>query len=130
MSISPPCTDLHTFLLDVKTRRTSDDEPTRVIYAVIAPSEDHARRTAESFGHTIVTVDTWRLGAQNRDTIQSGVIPCETDPYNGKLSRTLDPFHATATTTVGSRGVLTHVCASCAERWHTHKERKPGIKWA
>lgn len=40
---------------------------------------------------------------------------CEYNPDTGKLSRLSDPFHATATVSVGTREPL-RVCGSCAHR--------------
>jgi len=66
----------------------------------------------------------------NSDALRDGLIPCETEPRYGGLSRTTHPFHAGATVTVGSqRGNRRHVCEQCAERWHKHQAREEGVQW-
>lgn len=66
----------------------------------------------------------------NSDAIQAGIIPCETNPASGLLSRTGDQFHGRAVVTVGSqKGGMRHVCASCALKYHRHQEQRPGVKW-
>jgi hypothetical protein len=67
----------------------------------------------------------------NSDAIQAGLIPCETNPRTGALSRTLEPFHAKATETVGTgNDRRRHVCIECAEKHHRGLKRRRGaIVW-
>lgn len=66
----------------------------------------------------------------NSDAIQAGLIPCETNPRTGGLSRTLEPFHAQAAETVGTnKDGRRHVCTECAVKHHKHLRRRPGIIW-
>lgn len=66
----------------------------------------------------------------NGQAIRNGLIPCETDPDTGHLSRTTWPFHAVATYTTGSaRGGFRHVCAGCLERHHKGLRVRSGIRW-
>lgn len=66
----------------------------------------------------------------NSDAIQDKMIPCETDPRSGELSRTLDPFHGQAVMTVGQvKGGRRHVCRECAEKHHKHLVWRMGIYW-
>jgi hypothetical protein len=67
----------------------------------------------------------------NADALRAGIVPCETDPASGGLSRTLEPFHAAAELTAGSqRGSLRHVCAGCARAHHQHLRQRPGVLWS
>lgn len=67
---------------------------------------------------------------RNSDAIRYGLVPCETNPDTGGLSRTGQSFHAVATITVGSvRGNKKHVCAECAERYHRHQKQAGGVLW-
>lgn len=64
----------------------------------------------------------------NSNAIRAGLIPCETNPHTGALSRTLEPFHARATDTVGvNEGGRRHVCSECAEKHHKHLRRRVGM---
>lgn len=66
----------------------------------------------------------------NSAAIQQGLIPCETNPRDGSLSRTVQPFHAVAVVTVGGRnGQLRHVCAGCLEKFHAKVHVQCGIVW-
>lgn len=119
-----------TFILDVKTQ-CHGGAPGRTKYAIYALDRDSAVTIAERvFGHPVIECVLADGQMTNGDYTISGVIPCETDPNTGYLSTLLQPFHAKATVTVGSRVELTHVCQSCAERWHTHKEHRDGVRWS
>lgn len=119
-----------TYILDVKTRRLSDGQSTRTRYAVDTQyDETYVRRFAESLGHTVIGCDISHE-ILNRDMNAGDLVPCETNPTNGRLSTMLDTYHAEATVTVGKRIELTHACRKCAEDWHTHKTRQEGIRWA
>lgn len=74
---------------------------------------------------------TYRIGRYlNGDAIRKGLIPCETNPDTGGLSRTGQPFHAVAVLTAGSqKGNKRHVCAECADRFHRHQKQEGGILW-
>lgn len=66
----------------------------------------------------------------NGDAIKAGIIPCETNPASGGLSRTTKEFHAPATLTVGSqKGNKRHVCKDCANKHHGAQKRVDGIQW-
>lgn len=66
----------------------------------------------------------------NGEAIRAGMIPCETSPQFGGLSRTGQTFHAAARVTVGAqKGNKRHVCLSCAERHHKHQPQVLGIVW-
>lgn len=66
----------------------------------------------------------------NSDAIQANIIPCETNPTTGGLSRASDQFHGRAVVTVGSqKGQMRHVCTSCALKHHKHQKQRPGVKW-
>lgn len=68
--------------------------------------------------------------AMNSDVIRAGAIPCETDPWTGGLSRTLEAFHALAVLTVGQvKGSKRHVCINCADKWHGNQQQARGIVW-
>ena len=66
----------------------------------------------------------------NSDAIRAGLIPCETNPHTGSLSRTLEPFHAKAEVTIG-KNVTTrrHVCFECKVKHHRSATTEPGIQW-
>lgn len=59
------------------------------------------------------------MNTTNADAIRSGLIPCETNPDTGTLSRTADPFHALATYTVGRSKPRRHVCNGCRLKYHS-----------
>lgn len=66
----------------------------------------------------------------NGDAIREGIIPCETNPETGALSRTGERFHGRATATVGSqKGNLRHACADCARRHHKLQKQRTGVLW-
>lgn len=66
----------------------------------------------------------------NGDAIHIGLVPCETNPVNGGLSRTLEEFHDSAFVTVGSqKGNKRHVCQSCADKHHKAQKQSHGIVW-
>lgn len=67
----------------------------------------------------------------NRDLIRLGLVPCETDPDTGGLSRTGDPAHALATWTVTGKGYESrHVCEECAAEFHSQRPIKEGVIWS
>jgi len=58
------------------------------------------------------------------------VIPCETNPQTGALSRQREAFHARATMTVGAEGTeRRHVCEPCQKRWHRFNKIERGVTW-
>jgi hypothetical protein len=66
----------------------------------------------------------------NGSAIRQGLIPCETNPATGGLSRTGEMFHARAAVTVGSQKAnLRHVCDDCAARFHSYARQRSGILW-
>jgi hypothetical protein len=66
----------------------------------------------------------------NSDALRNGFIPCETNPETGGLSRTVEPYHARATVTVGQmKGSLRHVCHDCAHTFHQHQKLRHGVSW-
>lgn len=75
-------------------------------------------------------VTTTRRTYTNADALRANLTPCETDPERGVLSRTLDPFHATAVLTVGSlKGNKRHVCEACAKKYHGNQKQAAGVRW-
>lgn len=66
----------------------------------------------------------------NSDAIRAGLIPCETNPSTGGLSRTVEPFHVVATLTVGQqKNGKRHVCEPCAGKWHHLQQQARGVVW-
>lgn len=66
----------------------------------------------------------------NGQAIRIGLIPCDTAPQFGGLSRTVHPFHAVAEVTVGAhKGLRRHVCRNCAAAHHKHQPQVPGVVW-
>ncbi len=66
----------------------------------------------------------------NAHAIRAGLMPCETNPVNGGLSRTVHQFHAVAAVTTGSqKGNKRHVCRDCAHKFHNAQHQVQRIVW-
>lgn len=67
-------------------------------------------------------------GYSNGYAISKGVVPCETNPTTGKLSRTTEPFHARAEVTVGARvDQRRRVCVFCRGKHHATLMSIPSV---
>lgn len=91
-------------------------------------TETHTTPWIVSMGRTLLA-NIERV--PNGYLIRCGLVPCETNPDTGGLSRTGDPAHALAVFTITGKGFESrHVCRGCVLAFYANRPIKEGVIWS